>query len=123
MYSALPFALAQVAIEFPYVLGQALIYSIVFYAMALFDGFMIPHKGLVGFCLAIQPTAEDMGTIGQNFMTGYRMVFDRENHKLGWSYSSYFYIILVFVHTWQKSHCGDKKYVLHISCTTLENYA
>lgn len=46
------------------------------------------NQGLVGFCLAIQPTAEDMGTIGQNFMTGYRMVFDRENHKLGWSSSS-----------------------------------
>ncbi|KAL1823861.1 hypothetical protein ACET3Z_010639 [Daucus carota] len=37
MYSALPFALAQVAIEFPYVLGQALIYSTVFYAMASFE--------------------------------------------------------------------------------------
>ncbi|KAK1394210.1 hypothetical protein POM88_013266 [Heracleum sosnowskyi] len=46
-------------------------------------------QGLVGFCLAIQPTSEDMGTIRQNFMTGYRMVFDRENHKLGWSCSSY----------------------------------
>lgn len=141
-------------------------------------------QGLVGFCLAIQPTDEDMGTIGrkygpcircscsfsfyysstkyhylhhpspslitninrkiivaenlsysnaflftENFMTGYRMVFDRENHKLGWTRSSceyisshnvkafcctrHFYvvfyvshqfldccIILVFVHTW-----------------------
>ncbi|KAK1396864.1 ABC transporter G family member 32 like [Heracleum sosnowskyi] len=54
MYSALPFALAQVAIEFPYVLGQALIYSTVFYAMASFEwtllkftcGFMIPHKNI-----------------------------------------------------------------------------
>ncbi|MBA0755329.1 hypothetical protein Gogos_020998 [Gossypium gossypioides] len=25
----------------------------------------------------------DVGTIGQNFMTGYRMVFDREKMKLG----------------------------------------
>ncbi|KAG8367402.1 hypothetical protein BUALT_Bualt16G0068200 [Buddleja alternifolia] len=37
MYSALPFAFAQVAIEFPYVLGQALIYCTVFYSMASFE--------------------------------------------------------------------------------------
>ncbi|MBA0592291.1 hypothetical protein Gorai_009274 [Gossypium raimondii] len=30
----------------------------------------------------------DVGTIGQNFMTGYRMVFDREKMKLGWSPSN-----------------------------------
>ncbi|XP_051140722.1 aspartic proteinase-like protein 1 isoform X2 [Andrographis paniculata] len=41
-------------------------------------------KGAVGFCLAIQPTQENIGTIGQNFMTGYQIVFDRENFKLGW---------------------------------------
>ncbi|KAF8012070.1 hypothetical protein BT93_I0256 [Corymbia citriodora subsp. variegata] len=45
-------------------------------------------EGLEGFCLAILPTDEDMGTIGQNFMMGYRMVFDRENLKLGWSRSN-----------------------------------
>ncbi|CAK9166928.1 unnamed protein product [Ilex paraguariensis] len=45
-------------------------------------------EGVVGFCLAIQPADEDVGTIGQNFMTGYRMVFDRENLKLGWSGSN-----------------------------------
>ncbi|GLT68866.1 hypothetical protein SLA2020_410610 [Shorea laevis] len=44
-------------------------------------------QGVVGFCLAIQPMDGDVGTIGQNFMTGYRMVFDRENMKLGWSRS------------------------------------
>ncbi|KAJ9177647.1 hypothetical protein P3X46_012842 [Hevea brasiliensis] len=44
-------------------------------------------QGVAGFCLAIQPTDEDIGTIGQNFMTGYRVVFDRENLKLGWSRS------------------------------------
>ncbi|RWR93043.1 aspartic proteinase-like protein 1 isoform X1 [Cinnamomum micranthum f. kanehirae] len=43
---------------------------------------------LVGFCLALQSAAEDIGTIGQNFMTGYRIVFDRENLKLGWSPSN-----------------------------------
>ncbi|XP_047951852.1 ABC transporter G family member 32 [Salvia hispanica] len=36
-YSALPFAFAQVAIEFPYVLSQALIYSTIFYSMASFE--------------------------------------------------------------------------------------
>nr|GEV68171.1 ABC transporter G family member 32 [Tanacetum cinerariifolium] len=52
MYSALPFAFAQGAIEFPYVLAQALIYSTIFYSLAAFEwttwkficGFMIPHK-------------------------------------------------------------------------------
>ncbi|KAJ6996626.1 aspartic proteinase-like protein 1 isoform X2 [Populus alba x Populus x berolinensis] len=42
-------------------------------------------QGVIGFCLAIQPADGDIGTIGQNFMTGYRVVFDRENLKLGWS--------------------------------------
>nr|XP_027071225.1 ABC transporter G family member 32-like isoform X1 [Coffea arabica] len=37
MYSALPFAFAQVAIEFPYVFGQALIYCAIFYSMASFE--------------------------------------------------------------------------------------
>ncbi|CAK9172271.1 unnamed protein product [Ilex paraguariensis] len=37
MYSALPFAFAQVAIEFPYVLGQTLIYCTIFYSMASFE--------------------------------------------------------------------------------------
>ncbi|XP_050366611.1 aspartic proteinase-like protein 1 isoform X2 [Argentina anserina] len=45
------------------------------------------NQGVVGFCLAIQPADGDSGTIGQNFMTGYRTVFDRENMKLGWSRS------------------------------------
>ncbi|KAL3527794.1 hypothetical protein ACH5RR_012450 [Cinchona calisaya] len=45
-------------------------------------------QGAVGFCLAVQRTDSDIGTIGQNFMTGYRMVFDRENMKLGWSRST-----------------------------------
>ncbi|GAA0157424.1 aspartic protease [Lithospermum erythrorhizon] len=44
-------------------------------------------QGPVGFCLALQSTDGDIGTIGQNFMTGYRMVFDREKLKLGWSRS------------------------------------
>ncbi|XP_058767113.1 aspartic proteinase-like protein 1 isoform X1 [Vicia villosa] len=46
------------------------------------------EQGIDGFCLAIQPTDGDMGTIGQNFMTGYRLVFDRENKKLAWSRSN-----------------------------------
>uniref|UniRef100_V5NXR0 PDR protein 2 n=1 Tax=Vinca minor TaxID=60093 RepID=V5NXR0_VINMI len=37
MYSALPFAFAQVAIEFPYVFVQSLIYSTIFYFMASFE--------------------------------------------------------------------------------------
>ncbi|KAM1068276.1 aspartic proteinase-like protein 1 isoform X1 [Malus sylvestris] len=45
-------------------------------------------QGVNGFCLAIQPAEGDTGTVGQNFMTGYRTVFDRENLKLGWSLSN-----------------------------------
>ncbi|KAL8521952.1 hypothetical protein ACS0TY_012197 [Phlomoides rotata] len=37
MYSALPFAFAQVAVEFPYVLVQSLTYSSIFYSMASFE--------------------------------------------------------------------------------------
>eukprot|EP01018_Ginkgo_biloba_P004061 Gb_34646 [translate_table: standard] len=37
MYSALPYALAQVLIEFPYVLVQTLIYGVLFYSMASFE--------------------------------------------------------------------------------------
>ncbi|KAL5556413.1 hypothetical protein UlMin_038649, partial [Ulmus minor] len=45
-------------------------------------------QGINGFCLAIQPADGDLGIIGHNFMTGYRMVFDRETMKLGWSRSN-----------------------------------
>ncbi|KAI7731737.1 LOW QUALITY PROTEIN: hypothetical protein M8C21_021628, partial [Ambrosia artemisiifolia] len=37
MYSALPFAFAQVAIEFPYVYVQSLVYSLIFYFLASFE--------------------------------------------------------------------------------------
>ncbi|XP_022882360.1 ABC transporter G family member 32-like isoform X1 [Olea europaea var. sylvestris] len=37
MYSALPFAFAQVAIEFPYVFMQSLVYCTIFYSMASFE--------------------------------------------------------------------------------------
>ncbi|KAJ6791720.1 aspartic proteinase-like protein 1 [Iris pallida] len=46
------------------------------------------EEGSVVFCLALQSSPESLGTIGQNLMTGYRMVFDRENLKLGWSHSN-----------------------------------
>ncbi|KAM0892341.1 hypothetical protein ACQ4PT_025837 [Festuca glaucescens] len=36
------------------------------------------------FCLAIQPSPEPIGIIGQNFFVGYHVVFDRENMNLGW---------------------------------------
>ncbi|KAF5742936.1 ABC transporter G family member 32 isoform X1 [Tripterygium wilfordii] len=37
MYSALPFAFAQVAIELPYVFGQTIIYGTIFYSLASFE--------------------------------------------------------------------------------------
>ncbi|XP_071710210.1 aspartyl protease family protein 1-like isoform X2 [Rutidosis leptorrhynchoides] len=39
------------------------------------------------FCLGIVKS-EDVNIIGQNFMTGYRMVFDREKNILGWKASN-----------------------------------
>ncbi|XP_021751817.1 aspartic proteinase-like protein 1 isoform X1 [Chenopodium quinoa] len=45
------------------------------------------YQGIVGYCLAVGRADGDIAIIGQNFMTGYRMVFDRENMKLGWSHS------------------------------------
>ncbi|KAL4582887.1 hypothetical protein LXL04_007448 [Taraxacum kok-saghyz] len=43
--------------------------------------------GVAGFCLAIQSSPYEMGLIGQNFMQGYRLVFNKENLTLGWSRS------------------------------------
>ncbi|XP_019459654.1 PREDICTED: aspartic proteinase-like protein 1 isoform X4 [Lupinus angustifolius] len=40
------------------------------------------------FCLTLLQTVEDYGTIGQDFLKGYRMVFDRENLQFGWSSSN-----------------------------------
>ncbi|KAF8115770.1 hypothetical protein N665_0025s0220 [Sinapis alba] len=42
-------------------------------------------QGLVLFCLPISASEGVIGVIGQNYMRGYRIVFDRENMKLGWS--------------------------------------
>ncbi|KAF7080343.1 hypothetical protein CFC21_084439 [Triticum aestivum] len=39
---------------------------------------------IAGFCLAVQKSPEPIGIIGQNFLTGYHIVFDKENMKLGW---------------------------------------
>ncbi|KAA8522519.1 hypothetical protein F0562_013120 [Nyssa sinensis] len=51
--------------------------------------FQLPnYQGVTVYCLGIHPTYEELGIIGQNLMTGYRMVFDRENLKLGWSHSN-----------------------------------
>ncbi|XP_010269163.1 PREDICTED: aspartic proteinase-like protein 1 isoform X2 [Nelumbo nucifera] len=46
------------------------------------------NQGVSRFCLAIQRAEGNFGIIGQNFMMGYRIVFDRENLKLGWSRSN-----------------------------------
>ncbi|KAK4390187.1 Aspartic proteinase-like protein 1 [Sesamum angolense] len=40
------------------------------------------------YCLGIQRIDGDIGLIGQNFFMGYRIVFDWENLKLGWSNSN-----------------------------------
>ncbi|KAL9142680.1 hypothetical protein ABFS82_14G186500 [Erythranthe guttata] len=52
-----------------------------FYVTATTIVFRI-EGGLV-YCLAIVKS-EDINIIGQNFMTGYRLVFDREEMVLGW---------------------------------------
>ncbi|KAG8363798.1 hypothetical protein BUALT_Bualt19G0059800 [Buddleja alternifolia] len=47
---------------------------------------VIPRRGGVAYCLAIVKS-EDINIIGQNFMTGYRIVFDRDEMVLGWKES------------------------------------
>ncbi|KHN04699.1 Aspartic proteinase-like protein 1 [Glycine soja] len=37
------------------------------------------------FCLPVSPSDDDYAAIGQNFLMGYRMVFDRENLRFSWS--------------------------------------
>lgn len=44
-------------------------------------------QGFTVFCLTVMSTDGDYGIIGQNFMMGHRIVFDRENLKLAWSHS------------------------------------
>ncbi|KAL8028842.1 hypothetical protein ABFX02_14G187500 [Erythranthe guttata] len=41
------------------------------------------RPGINAYCLAIQKS-EDINVIGQNYMEGYRLVFDREEMVLGW---------------------------------------
>ncbi|KAI3665337.1 hypothetical protein L6452_43961 [Arctium lappa] len=48
---------------------------------------VIPTHPEVIYCLAVIKN-EEMSIIGQNFMTGYRVVFDREKLVLGWKKSS-----------------------------------
>ncbi|XP_010548254.1 PREDICTED: aspartyl protease family protein 1 isoform X2 [Tarenaya hassleriana] len=47
---------------------------------------VIPMKDTDVYCLAVIKI-EDISIIGQNFMTGYRIVFDREKMVLGWKES------------------------------------
>eukprot|EP01018_Ginkgo_biloba_P019171 Gb_04156 [translate_table: standard] len=42
---------------------------------------------LAGYCLAVIQS-NSLTIIGQNFMTGYQIVFDREQYKLGWKESN-----------------------------------
>ncbi|KAL9142673.1 hypothetical protein ABFS82_14G185800 [Erythranthe guttata] len=46
----------------------------------------IRADGGQGYCLAIVKS-EGINIIGQNFMTGYRLVFDRDEMVLGWKES------------------------------------
>ncbi|KAF7816933.1 aspartic proteinase-like protein 1 [Senna tora] len=39
-------------------------------------------------CLTLMQTDDNYGTIGQNFLKGYHMVFDRDNLRFGWSSSN-----------------------------------
>ncbi|KAL9269597.1 Aspartyl protease family protein 1-like protein [Drosera capensis] len=47
---------------------------------------VISNQNELIYCLAVVSSAE-LNIIGQNFMTGYRIVFDRENLTLGWQES------------------------------------
>ncbi|PSS00450.1 Aspartyl protease family protein [Actinidia chinensis var. chinensis] len=45
------------------------------------------QRGFYAYCLALVKSG-DINIIGQNFMTGYRLVFDREKMVLGWEASN-----------------------------------
>lgn len=62
------------------------------YSYSAIQGFRI-------FCLTVIRGDDDYGILGQNFMTGHRMVFDREEIKLGWS----------------PSNCQDYKTQIHLT--------
>ncbi|KAL3640777.1 hypothetical protein CASFOL_015745 [Castilleja foliolosa] len=49
------------------------------------------------YCLGIQRFDGDIGIIGQNFLMGYRLVFDWEKLKLGWSISNSVKILITMV--------------------------
>ncbi|XP_031127808.1 aspartic proteinase-like protein 1 [Ipomoea triloba] len=49
---------------------------------------ILNYQGVQYYCLGVLPIEGMYGLIGQNFMTGYRMVFDWEKLKLGWSASN-----------------------------------
>ncbi|QCE00484.1 aspartyl protease family protein [Vigna unguiculata] len=51
----------------------------------IFTAFASQEQDYTVFCLPISPTDNDYATIGQNYLMGYRMVFDRENLRFGWS--------------------------------------
>eukprot|EP00252_Welwitschia_mirabilis_P008002 TRINITY_DN1970_c0_g1_i4.p1 TRINITY_DN1970_c0_g1~~TRINITY_DN1970_c0_g1_i4.p1 ORF type:complete len:417 (-),score=79.60 TRINITY_DN1970_c0_g1_i4:152-1402(-) len=56
-------------------------------------GIYTENGTMEAFCLALQEgSIDNLGIIGQNFMTSYRMVFDRETLKLGWSPSDCYLI-------------------------------
>ncbi|KAK2659651.1 hypothetical protein Ddye_006184 [Dipteronia dyeriana] len=46
------------------------------------------EQGFTTFCLTVMSVDGDYGVIGQNFMIGHHMVFDRVNLTLGWSNSN-----------------------------------
>ncbi|KAG9137821.1 hypothetical protein Leryth_022727 [Lithospermum erythrorhizon] len=49
---------------------------------------IVGEEGVSADCLGIHHTSDDVGIIGQNFMMGYRLVFDMENKRLAWSHSN-----------------------------------
>jgi len=88
-----PFAVSGLPFEFCYKLSQNISqgplitfnfnggnnYSVMQPVIFLHD----TAGSLVGYCLAVLQSSS-ISIIGQNFMTGYRLVFDREQSKLGW---------------------------------------
>lgn len=64
-----------------FIMNQSFIVNNPLYSVPVNQGYTI-------FCLTLLRTDSDYGVIGQNFMMGYRLVFDRENLKLGWSKSN-----------------------------------
>jgi len=72
---------------------------------------------LLGYCLGVLHSP-NITIIGQNFMTGYRLVFDREQLKLGWMEANCYDLKYSNISTSTSSPVGDNPSTSSINSST-----